>query len=378
VTTAWPSERSPGALKVASAPDLLARAAELVDIGSESGQEAELVAHLERQLADVAGLELIRVGDNLVARTDRGHRQRLVLAGHTDTVPANGNVGARIEGDTLHGLGAADMKGGLAVMVELARTVSVPAIDLTFVFYAREEVAAERSGLGELVGARPDLLVGDAALLGEPTSAGLEAGCQGTLRLRVTLTGERAHPARPWMGRNAVHRSAPLVAAVAAAPLRQPLIDGCQFREAMQVLAIEGGVAGNVVPDRVVLTINHRFAPDRSADEAEAYVRALIAPWLEAGDDVIRVDAADGAMPAITHPLIRTLVERHHLPVVAKLGWTDVARFAQLGIPAANFGPGDPTIAHTADEYVTRAELDRVFGALDDLIRSGSDRSAAP
>ncbi len=363
---------------MAPAPDLLARAAELVDIGSESGQEADLVAHLEGLLGEVAGLELIRVGDNLVARTHRGLAQRLVLAGHTDTVPANGNAGARIDGDTLHGLGAADMKGGLAVMVELARTGSAPAVDLTYVFYAREEVASERSGLRELIAARPDLLVGDAALLGEPTSAGLEAGCQGTLRMRVTLMGERAHTARPWMGRNAVHRAGPVLEALSSSPERRPEIDGCQFREALQVVAIEGGVAANVVPDRVVLTINHRFAPDRSADEAEARVRSVIEPWLEAGDEVIRVDAAVGAMPATGHPLIRTLVARHHLPVEAKLGWTDVARFAELGIPAANFGPGDPTIAHTAGEHVTRAELDRVFAALDDLVRWGSDPSAAP
>ncbi len=370
-----------GELNVAAAPDLLARAAELVDIGSESGREADLVAHLERQLADVAGLELTRVGDNLVARTHRGHPQRLVLAGHTDTVPANGNAGARIDGDTLHGLGAADMKGGLAVMVELARTVSDPTVatvDLTFVFYAREEVAAARSGLLELISTRPDLLAGDAALLGEPTSAGLEAGCQGTLRMRVTLAGERAHTARPWRGRNAVHRAGPVLDAVASSPERRPQIDGCQFREALQVVAIEGGVAANVVPDRVVLTLNHRFAPDRSPDQAEAHVRAVIEPWLAAGDEVEVLDVASGALPATTHPLIRALVERHHLHVEAKLGWTDVARFADLGLPAANFGPGDPSIAHTAGEFVTRAELDAVYHALDDLIRLGSEEPAAP
>ncbi len=180
------------------------------------------------------------------------------------------------------------------------------------------------------------------------------------------------------MGRNAVHRAGPLIEAVASSPQRRPEIDGCQFREALQVVTIEGGVAANVVPDRVVLTINHRFAPDRTPEEAEAQVRGVIEPWLEAGDEVTRMDAASGALPATTHPLIRTLVERQHLPVEAKLGWTDVARFAELGIPAANFGPGDPTNAHTPGEFVTRDELDRVFAALEDLIRSGSDGSAAP
>jgi len=365
---------------VTAASDLLAVAAELVDIPSESGQEADLVRHLERRLVDAPWLELTRVGDNLVARTSLGRTRRLVLAGHTDTVPAHAdaNAGARVDGDRLSGLGATDMKGGLAVLVQLARTVAEPAVDLTFVFYAREEVAAARSGLVELIGARPDLLAGDAALLGEPTSAGLEAGCQGTLRMRITLAGRRAHTARPWMGHNAVHRAGPVIGAVAADEARRPVLDGCEFREAMQVVAIEGGVAANVVPDQVVLTVNHRFAPDRSAAQAEAHVRQVIDPWLEPGDLVEVVDVAAGARPATSHPLIRTLVERNGLAVEAKLGWTDVARFAELGVPAANFGPGDPTLAHTAGEFVTGAELERVFAALDDLVRQGVDGPGAP
>jgi len=333
---------------------------------------------LQRLLGSVGGLELTRVGDNLVARTDLGRRQRLVLAGHTDTVPANANLPAHRDGDRLAGLGAADMKGGLAVMVELARTVADPAVDLTFVFYAREEVAAARSGLLELMQARPDLLAGDAALLGEPTSAGLEAGCQGTMRLRVTLAGQRAHTARPWMGRNAVHRAAPVLDAVATSDERRPEVDGCAFREALQVVSIEGGVAANVVPDQVVLTLNHRFAPDRTPAQAEAHVREVIGPWLEPGDEVELVDVAAGARPATTHPLIRSLVDRNGLAVEAKLGWTDVARFAELGIPAANFGPGDAALSHTAGEFVTRTELDRVFTALDDLVRSGGDGPERP
>jgi len=363
---------------VGGPPDLLTLASELVDIDSPSGEEAELVALLASRLAGRPGLELTQVGDNLVARTSLGRAQRLVLAGHTDTVPANGNAGASVAGDRLSGLGASDMKGGLAILLALATTVDAPAVDLTFVFYAREEVAAARSGLVELISTRPELLVGDAAIVGEPTSAGIEAGCQGTLRMRVTLAGERAHPARPWMGRNAVHRSAPLVAAVADAELRQPLIEGCQFREAMQVVTIEGGVAGNVVPDRVEVTINHRFAPDRSADQAVDFVHQVIDPWLEDADLVEVVDVAPGAMPATTQPLIATLVERNHLGVSAKLGWTDVARFAELGVPAVNFGPGDSALAHTAGEFVTRQDLDSVFRALDDLVRRGVDDPTAP
>jgi succinyl-diaminopimelate desuccinylase len=362
----------------AASTDLLALAAELVDIPSESHAEADLVADLEDRLRGVPWLELTRVGDNLVARTQLGRSTRLVLAGHTDTVPANGNLGARIDGDRLSGLGAADMKGGLAVMVELARTVDTPAVDVTYVFYAREEVSAAENGLLELVAERPDLLVGDVALLGEPTSANLEAGCQGTMRVQVTLVGRRAHTARPWMGSNAIHRAGEVLVAIAASEERQPVIDGCRFREALQAVAIEGGVAANVVPDRATITINHRFAPDRTPAEAEAHVRAVIGGHLEAGDEVEVVDVAVGATPATGHPLVQALVGRNGLAVDAKLGWTDVARFAELGLPAANFGPGDAAIAHTAGEFVTRDELEAVHRALEDLVRRGVDPAPAP
>ena len=358
--------------------DLLAATAALVDIPSVSGDEAALVAHLETALADASWLELTRVGDNLVARTRLDRAQRLILAGHTDTVPANGNEGARIDGDRLAGLGATDMKGGLAVMLELARTVADPAVDLTYVFYAREEVAATKSGLLELVARRPDLLEGDAALLGEPTRSSIEAGCQGSMRVRIVLRGIRAHPARPWMGRNALHRVGPLLAALADEPEREPVIQGCRYHEALQAVRIEGGVAGNVVPDHVELLVNHRFAPDRSPSEAEAHVHSVVAPWLEDGDEFEVVDVAGAAAPSLDHPLLATLVARNRLAVEAKLGWTDVARFAGLGIPAANFGPGDPTLAHTAGEFVTRSDLDAAFAALDDLVRRGPDPVPAP
>ena len=363
---------------VSRAADLLALTATLIDIPSESRSEAALVEHLDARLADSAWLELTRVGDNLVARTDLGRDQRLILAGHTDTVPANGNQRSRLDGDRLSGLGAADMKGGLAVMLELASTVAQPAVDLTFVFYAREEIAAAESGLGELLRDRPDLLTGDAALVGEPTSATLEAGCQGTMRIRVTLAGQRAHSARPWMGRNAIHRAGPVLSAVADSTERSPVIDGCQFREALQVVLIDGGVAANVVPDQVVMTLNHRFAPDRSPAQAEAHVREVVAPWLDSSDTFEVVDVAVAAPPASSHPLIAALIARNQLSVGAKLGWTDVARFAQIGVPAANFGPGDAAIAHTADEFVTGRDLDAVFTALDDLVRHGADPAPAP
>jgi succinyl-diaminopimelate desuccinylase len=351
--------------------DLLALTAQLVDIPSVSRDEQELVSWLEAELGSVAGLDVTRVGDNLVARTGAGRRQRVVLAGHTDTVPPNGNARARIEGDVLHGVGSTDMKSGLAVMLHAARTVTDPAVDVTYVFYAREEIAAVDSGLGELFAEAPHLLQGDVALLGEPTDATLEAGCQGTMRLRITLRGERAHPARAWMGRNAIHRLAGILATLAAYEERRPEIQGCHYREALQAVRVEGGVAGNVVPDRAELLVNHRFAPDRSAAEAEAHVRQVIAPFVEPGDEVELVDVAAGAVPGLDHPLLAGFVEGNGLEVRAKLGWTDVARFAAHGIPAANFGPGDPEIAHMAGEHVTRSQIDAVWRAVERLLRTG-------
>jgi succinyl-diaminopimelate desuccinylase len=352
--------------------DLLALAAELVAIPSVSRAEGPLVDLLEHELRAVPWLGVDRVGDNLVARTALGRRHRLILAGHTDTVPPHADDRVRLEGDRLYGVGATDMKGGLAVMLDLARTVEAPAIDVSYVFYAREEIAAAESGLRELWAARPDLLAGDAALLGEPTLAVLEAGCQGTMRLEVRLRGARAHTARPWMGRNAIHRLAGVLDALTTYAERRPVLDGCEYREALQAVRVVGGVSGNVVPDEVVLVVNHRFAPDRDPAEAEAHVRAVLAPHLDDGDGVELVEVAPAARPSLDHPLLAALVARNGLPVRAKLGWTDVAFFAGHGVPAANFGPGDATIAHTAGEYLERADLERVHGALTGLLREGA------
>lgn len=352
-------------------PDLLGRTEALCAIPSESRAEGPITDHLDEVLAAVPTLERTRLGDNLVARTDLGRPLRLVLAGHTDTVPANDNAVPRREGSTLWGLGAADMKGGLAVMVELALGVPEPAVDLTYVFYAREEVAAAESGLEELFTERPDLLVGDVALLGEPTDGQVEAGCQGALHFEVVLAGARAHAARPWMGRNAIHRLGPVLDAIAATEPRRPVLDGCEFHESLQAVLVAGGVAANVVPDRVELTVNHRFAPDRSPEEAEAFVRDVLAPFLDDGDRVEVSDRAPAAAPAVSHPLLAALIERHGLEVKAKLGWTDVARFASRGVPAANLGPGDSTLAHTAQERVEGERLDATYRALHDLVTRG-------
>lgn len=347
--------------------DLLEATAELVDIASPSLAEGPFADLVEGWLREVPWLTVDRHGDNVVARTELGRDQRLVLAGHLDTVPANDNDVARIEGDTLWGLGSADMKGGLAVFLELARTVEEPACDVTYVFYAAEEIAAEHSGLLQLFRERPELVEADAAILGEPTDGWIEAGCQGTARVRLSLTGERAHTARPWKGRNAIHRLGPILEAIAGYEAREPTIDGCTYREAIQAVFVEGGVAGNVVPDAAVLTVNLRIAPDRTVDEAVDAFRSMVAPWVEDDDGFEVVDRSEPAPPSLTHPLLAPLVESG-TPVRAKLGWTDVARFAEHGIPAINLGPGDSSVAHMRDEHVTRDSIERVHAALHALL----------
>jgi len=348
--------------------DLLSFTAELVDIPSVSHDERAITDHLEQLLRAVPWLEVERVGDNVAARTTLGRSQRLVLAGHTDTVPVNGNGRARIDGDVLHGLGSCDMKSGVAVLAELARTVSAPAVDVTYVFYECEEVEARFNGINRLFAERPDLVAADAAILAEPTGARIEAGCQGSMRIEVTLTGERAHTARAWLGRNAIHRLGEVLARVAAYEARRVTIDGCEYREGLQAVRVEGGVAGNVVPDRAVVWLNHRFAPDRTPDEAAAHVRSVVGDV----DGFEVVDMAAPAPPALTHPLLAALVTRTGHPARAKLGWTDVSRFASHGIPATNFGPGDPNVAHTAGEHVTRSDLETVHAALRALLEQGA------
>ena len=352
--------------------DLLTTTAELMAVPSLSRREGELAARVEAALGECPWLEVTRVGDNVVARTSAGRPQRLIVAGHLDTVPPAGNDAPRLDGDTLWGVGASDMKGGLAVMLELASSVSEPAVDVTWCFYAREEIGRDESGLLELWTERPDLLAADAAVLGEPTANLVEAGCQGTMKVRITLRGVRAHTARPFTGRNAIHRLAPLLARVAEWEGREVVLDGCTYAEQLQVVAVEGGVAGNVVPDHVEVSLNHRYAPDRGRVEAEAFLHELLNPTVEldAGDTWELLDAGDGAPPSLAHPLLTSLVQRSGAAPKAKVGWTDVASFWEHGVPAANFGPGDPLLAHHPDERVTREALERSHAVLAALLAS--------
>jgi succinyl-diaminopimelate desuccinylase len=350
--------------------DLLAATAELVGIPSLSHAEGAMADLVEERLLGCDWLQVTRQGNNVVARTALGRPQRLVLAGHLDTVLPNHNEEPKVDGDTLWGLGAADMKGGLAVMLDLAVATPTPSIDLTWCFYACEEVGRADSGLLELWSERPDLLAGDAAILGEPTSALVEAGCQGTMRVRVTLRGVRAHTARPFTGRNAIHRLGPLLTTVAAWESRTVVLDGCTYAEQLQAVAVDGGVAGNVVPDAASVTLNFRYAPDRVMAGADEYLRQLLSSSFseDEGDTWLLIDGADGAPPSLDHPLLAALVDATATAPRAKVGWTDVASFWEHGVPAANFGPGDPLLAHHPDEHVTRAQLERARTVLAALI----------
>ncbi len=359
---------------------LLADAAALVDVASVSHHEQRIADHVEARLRSLGDgrLEVHRISNNVLARSSLGRPSRLIIAGHLDTVPPNGNDKARVAGDTLWGLGASDMKGGLSVMLHLADSLSrsdvwgtkQPAFDVTFVFYSCEEVDRKYSGLLEIEGASPELLVGDAAILGEPTGSYVEAGCQGVLKASVTFIGSRAHTARPWMGSNAIHRSADLLARLASYQERRPVIDGCEYREALQAVKFDAGVAGNVVPDCASVVLNHRYAPDQTDLEAEEALRGWIVPSLDPsrGDSVSVVDRSPAAAPNLAHPALSALVRASGRPPRAKLGWTDVAFFAERGMPAVNFGPGDPELAHTKDEFVTLGELVAVRDAIAALL----------
>ena len=334
--------------------------AALVDFPSVSGTEGPLADAVEAALRAVPGLEVVRDGDAVLARTGLGRSRRVLLAGHLDTVPIADNVPSRVDGDRLYGCGTSDMKSGVAVLLRLA-ALADPTDDLTFVCYDNEEVEADRNGLGRVARTRPDWLAADLAVLLEPTSGRVEAGCQGTLRADVTTTGRRAHSARSWLGVNAVHAAAPVLARLAAYEPRSVDIDGCVYREGLNAVGIAGGVAGNVLPDECLVTVNFRFVPDRSEVDAGEHVRSVFA-GLDA--EVSIVDSAPGALPGLSSPAARDFVAAVGTEPVAKYGWTDVSRFAALGIPAVNFGPGDPNLAHTREEHVVLPRIAECEAAL--------------
>jgi succinyl-diaminopimelate desuccinylase len=319
---------------------------QICDIPSESGDEVGLADAIEASL-QLPHLEVFRDGDAIVARTNLGREQRVVIAGHIDTVPINHNLPTSLRGDILWGRGTVDMKGGVAVQLKLAAELTSPAIDVTWIWYDHEEVSAALNGLGRIARTRPDLLGGDFAILGEPTNAIIEGGCNGTLRFEIRAFGKRAHAARAWVGHNAIHDLAPALAILAAYQPAELEVDGLVYREGLNAVGISGGVAGNVVPDEAMVHINYRFAPSRSGAAAAEAMRELFA-----GFDLTVVDLSEGARPGLDAPIAQDFIAAVGGEPLPKYGWTDVARFAALGIPAVNYGPGDPLLAHADDERV--------------------------
>jgi succinyl-diaminopimelate desuccinylase len=334
------------------AADVTTLTAALVDIESVSRNEAAIAGAVEDAVRAVPHLDVTRDGNVVVARTDHGRSDRVVIAGHLDTVPVNANLPSRLDGDNLYGLGSCDMKGGVAVALRLAATVAEPVRDVTYVFYDCEEIEADHNGLGRLTRTRPDLLAGDFAILIEPSNAAVEAGCQGSVRVDVIVPGVRAHSARWWMGSNAIHATKPVLDRLVAYEPRTPVIDGLTYREGLNAVGIGGGVAGNVLPDECRVSVNYRFAPSRSVDDALDHLRELFD-----GYEVEVTDAAPGALPALDRPAAAAFVSAVGGDVRPKYGWTDVALFSGLGVPAVNFGPGDPSLAHSQGEFVPAAHL---------------------
>jgi succinyl-diaminopimelate desuccinylase len=334
--------------------------AAIVDLPSPSGSETRLADEVEATLRPLSHLTVERDGDAIMARTSRSADRRVVIAGHLDTVPVAENLPSRREGDRLYGCGTTDMKAGIAVMLRLASSVVEPRHDVTWLFYDNEETDAAHNGLGRVLRNDPDWLQADLAVLMEPTSNRIEAGCQGTLRVLVVAHGKRAHSARSWLGNNAIHAAGEVLNRLSRYEPRRVTIDGCEYREGLNAVRIEGGVSGNVVPDRCTIAVNHRFAPDRTEAEALAHVQELLAPF-----ECVLTDSAPAAPPRLGEPAAADFLAAMGGDPLAKLGWTDVSRFAALGIPAVNFGPGDPNLAHTREEYV---EMTRI-GECERLLR---------
>jgi succinyl-diaminopimelate desuccinylase len=357
--------RGAGAVVLDLTQDVALLTAALMDIESVSANEQAIADAVEVALRSLPHLSVTRNGDSIVARTELGRAERVILAGHLDTVPlpttpgSRGTVPSSWDGEVLYGRGATDMKGGVAVQLALAATMTEPTKDITFIFYDHEEVAAVKSGLGRLVRENRELLDADFGILLEPTNGTVEGGCNGTIRFEATTRGKAAHSARAWMGENAIHAAAPILARLAAYEPATINVDGLDYRESLNAVKVHGGTAGNVIPDLCVVEINYRFAPDKSPDQAEAHVRELLD-----GFDLVRTDFSAGARPGLNAPAAASFVAAVGRAPLPKYGWTDVARLSEMGIPAVNFGPGDALLAHSDNEHVHADAIRECLAAL--------------
>ncbi|MBD7995290.1 succinyl-diaminopimelate desuccinylase [Arthrobacter sp. Sa2CUA1] len=342
--------------------DVAALTAALLDIESVSGNEASIADAVESALRALGRLEVVRDGDTVMARTNLGRSERVILAGHLDTVPlpsvpgSRGTVPSSWEGEVLYGRGATDMKGGVAVQLALAAQLAEPTRDVTYIFYDHEEVDAALSGLGRVARSYPEWLKADFAILLEPTDGTVEGGCNGTMRFQARTTGKAAHSARAWMGENAIHGAAEILVRLRDHEPATVRVEGLDYRESLNAVRISGGTAGNVIPDAAMVEINYRFAPDKDLAQAEAYVRNLLE-----GFDLVVTDASAGARPGLDRPAAASFVAAVGAEPKPKYGWTDVARFSALGVPAVNFGPGDALLAHSDNEHV---EAEAIRGCL--------------
>lgn len=362
----------------------------LMNVESVSDDETALADAIEAVLQCAPHLQVRRHGDTVVATTAFGREQRVILAGHLDTVPIIDNFPPRwlepgdqtIRPDireqyptdrVLWGRGATDMKASDAVMLFLALTLTEAAYDLTYVFYDHEEVVAEKNGLGKVVRDHPDWIQGDFAIIGEPTNCGIEGGCNGTIRFDVICHGISAHSARAWMGDNAIHHAAAVLSRLEAYEPRMIEVDGLLYREGLNATLISGGTGTNVIPNECRIHVNYRFAPDQTIAEAKAHVMGadcgaelgngehVATGGIFEGYGIEMYDESPAAKPGMDTPMAQSLaqlvLDRSGRAPLAKMGWTDVARFATLGIPAVNLGAGDPLLAHKADEQLPHSQL---------------------
>ena len=346
--------------------DIVALTTDLVNIPSVSGNEAALANAIFVELSKCDWLEVHRFKNSVVAKTNLDKASRVIVAGHIDTVPVADNEaavfvsggsglpsdGTVVPNDVVFGLGSCDMKGGVAVALRAAASIENPQFDVTYIFYECEEVDSERNGLTLIAAEHPEWLAADIAVLLEPSNANIEAGCQGTLRAKVSTVGTRAHSARSWLGDNAIHNLGEILARLNSYVPAKVLIDGLEYREGLNAVQVTGGIAGNVIPDSATVEVNYRYAPSTSGAQAEAHIREVFDGFL-----VEFVDNATGAMPGLDRPALADLVSRVGGKVAPKFGWTDVARFSAMGVPAVNLGPGDPGLAHSRNEHVSVAQL---------------------
>lgn len=346
--------------------DVVTLTTQLIDIPSVSGNEAQIANLIEQELQKCEWLTVERLNNNVIARTNLGRSSRVIVAGHIDTVPVADNEKAilisagqklPVEGSTLteevlFGLGSCDMKGGVAVALRAAVSVTEPVFDVTYIFYECEEIESTRNGLTKISAEKPQWLDADIAILLEPSNSNIEAGCQGTLLAQIKTSGIRAHSARSWLGKNAIHGLADALILLSNYQALTVDIDGLEYREGLNAVGISGGVAGNVIPDEAILEVNYRYAPNRSAEQAVKFVKEFFAQF-----DVTIVDNVAGALPGLDRPALQSLISRVDGRVSPKFGWTDVARFSAMGVPAVNMGPGNPSVAHARHEHVSVAQL---------------------